>query len=63
MFICIIYVITNISIIFYLGIGGEESTLSDLEAKCTLLRQEIKEVIAELYTPKVSDQCDDKNEI
>jgi hypothetical protein len=33
------------------GIGGEEHILSDLEAKCTVLRREVDEVIAELDAP------------
>jgi len=40
-------------------IGGEEATLEDLESKCDILRQEIQEVLAELDTPRVSDQCED----
>lgn len=33
------------------GIGGEEHILSDLEAKCTVLRREVDEVLAELDAP------------
>jgi len=33
------------------GIGGEEDILSDLEAKCTVLRREVGEVMAELESP------------
>lgn len=33
------------------GIGGEEHILSDLEAKCTVLRREVGEVMAELDAP------------
>lgn len=40
------------------GIGGEEETLLDLESKCTQLQEEIKQVLLELDTPRVSDQCD-----
>lgn len=37
------------------GVGPEPS---ELEEKCTQLRIEISEVLLELETPKVSDQCD-----
>ena len=37
------------------GIG---SGPSELETKCAILREELSEVLLELETPKVSDQCD-----
>lgn len=41
------------------GRGGEEYTLSEMEAKFALLLGELKDVVAEYDAPKVSDQCDD----
>jgi hypothetical protein len=41
-----------------LGIGGDESTRNDIEIKCQTLLNEVDEVLLELDTPKVSDQCD-----
>lgn len=36
----------------------EESISDDLESRCSQIRVEIGEVILELETPRVSDQCD-----
>jgi hypothetical protein len=45
------------------GRGGEEDTLSEMEAKFALLLGELKDVVAEYDAPKVSDQCDDDQSI
>ena len=45
------------------GRGGEEYTLSEMEAKFALLLGELKDVVAEYDAPKVSDQCDDDQSI
>lgn len=45
------------------GRGGEEYTLSEMEAKFALLSGELKDVVAEYDAPKVSDQCEDDQSI
>lgn len=45
------------------GRGGEEYTLSEMEAKFALLLGELKDVVAEYDAPKVSDQCEDDQSI
>lgn len=39
------------------GLGGEEETLTDLDAKCSVLLQEMSEVLAEGKDCS-SEQCD-----